>query len=116
MMAALSIIRQWYEQPDKALLQPDMVWELSAHFPNGGRHEGRDDIFTDVFGPLMKRYPNWRANIDTLFDAGPVVVATGLYTASDVSTGDDLIARFVHLWEVTDGLISRHRQYVEPKF
>lgn len=115
-MTGIEVVKLWYKESDRSLLKPDIVWQLAPHFPKGGYYIGRDDIFENVFASLLKTYPDWQANIVDLFDAGSLVVVNGYYTATSSSTGDKLIAKFVHLWEVKNGLINKHTQYVEPKF
>jgi ketosteroid isomerase-like protein len=110
----IAAVRQLYEahgNPDivKAVLAPDVRWEVVDGFPHSGFYQGLNGVvnfFTRLFGD----FEDWHTEPTELLEAGDRVIALGFYSARAKGTGRSFKARFTHVWTVRDGVIVRLQQ------
>lgn len=110
----VGVVRDWYGTRDHGrLMVPGVVHEIAEGFPHGGTYRGREAAFGEggFFPRLLEDFPEWRADVDDVRDAGPFVVSTGRYHAR--AAGGEVDAPFVHLWWVEGGKITRFRNYTD---
>ena len=95
-----------------AAMTPDIEWDESAGMPYGGVYRGREAIVSNVFGPILADVEGFTAapaEILRLDDTR--VVALGEYGGQGVN--GPVRARFVHIWTVTNGRVSRYQQLAD---
>lgn len=90
-----------------AVMSQDVVWDITPGFPYGGVYEGLDAVLTDFLGSTATIFSSMGARPDHFYtdDDGHVTV-TGHYAAT-ARNGQTAQVRFIHLWTITDGKISR---------
>jgi ketosteroid isomerase-like protein len=97
-----------------AAMEPDVEWDESEGMPYGGVYRGRDAIVENVFGPILADVEDFTAapyEILALDDAR--VMARGRHGGKGAAGPVD--ARFVHIWTVTDGKVSRYEQLADTR-
>jgi ketosteroid isomerase-like protein len=92
----------------KALLAPDVRWEVVEGFPHSGVYHG-PKVF-DFFTRLFRDFGDWHTEPAEIFAAGDRVIGVGFYSARAKATGTPFKARFAHVWTMRDGLIVRLQQ------
>jgi ketosteroid isomerase-like protein len=118
MSTNLDIVRKTYSMgPDAFLetLSPDVEWTEAAGFPYAGTYRGVSEIVRNVFVRLATEWEGFRADMETLHDAGDTIVATGFYRGTYRSTSRSMKASFAHVLTLKDGKIVRFVQYVDSK-
>lgn len=104
----VQVIRDWYATRDRQrLMSPEVVHEIVAGFPHGGTYVGQEAAFgpEGLFALLLADFPDWRADVEDVLDAGDLVVSLGRYRAHAAAGGAAVDVPFVHLWRVRDGKI-----------
>jgi hypothetical protein len=93
-------------------MTPDIEWDECEGMPYGGVYHGREAIVSDVFGPILSDVEGFAAIPDEILplDASRVL-ALGRHGGQ--GTNGPVRARFVHIWTVTDGLVSRYQQLAD---
>ena len=78
----------------------------------GGVYDGREAIVSNVFGPILADVQGFTAVPDEILPLdGSRVVALGRHGGQGAN---GLVrARFVHIWTVTNGLVSRYQQLAD---
>ncbi|GAA4238320.1 nuclear transport factor 2 family protein [Actinomadura meridiana] len=98
-----------------AVLHPEFEARTAPGLPcgAGGAFRGPRETLVRVWGAVFAEFDTapyaetWHETTDG------VVVVTGHYRGSVRATGREYEAEFVHLWRVTDGLISWLHQYTD---
>lgn len=104
----LRVVRDWYATRDrKRLITEEVVHEIPAGFPHGGTYVGQEAAFDPggFFPRLSADFPDWRADVEQILDAGDLVLSLGRYHAHAAGNGAPVDAPFVHLWRVRNGQI-----------
>ena len=96
-------------------LAADVAWTEMEGFPLGGTYVGPDAIRTYVFERLGRDWLNYSATLDSLYDAGDTIVATGWYAGTYPPTGNALRCRFAHVWQVADGAVVAFEQFTDTQ-
>jgi ketosteroid isomerase-like protein len=96
-----------------APLAPDVAWIEMEGFPLAGTYVGPDAIRAGVFERLGREWLDYSATLDSLYDAGNTIVATGWYAGTYPPTGKALRCRFAHVWHVTDGAVVAFEQFTD---
>ena len=110
--SAVAVVRRLYAsgmapEVTAEVMAADLVWDISPGFPHGGVYGGWESVGRDFFGKLAPSYESFSAQPEEFFLAGgDRVVVTGHYRAVAVS-GSVADVRFVHLWTVRAGKITR---------
>jgi len=107
-------VRRLYEaggNPDivKAVLAPDVRWEVVEGFPCSGVYQGLNGVF-DFFSRLFGDFEDWHTEPAEIFEAGDRVIGLGFYSARAKATGRSFKASFAHVWTMRDGVIVRLQQ------
>ncbi|MEV6319572.1 nuclear transport factor 2 family protein [Nocardia sp. NPDC051787] len=92
----------------RELTAPDLVWDVTPGFPDGGVYHGADGVF-EYFGKLMPRVDAWPTVVDGYFPSGTdTVFVVGHYQPSKHGVSESV--RFIHEWTVRDGKLTRMYQ------
>jgi uncharacterized protein len=95
-----------------AAMTPDIEWHESEGMPYGGVYHGRDAIVSNVFGPILADVEGFTAAPDEIVPLdGTRVVALGRHGGQGAN--GPVRARFVHIWTVNNGLVSRYQQLAD---
>lgn len=94
-----------------ALLAEDAEAYQAISIPWGAEARGRDAFLRYADG--VKRQLDANATVEHLYSCGDDVVAVGHSAGSVRATGGHFDVRFVHVWTVCDGLITRFVAYVD---
>ena len=97
-----------------AAMMPDIEWDESEGMPYGGVYHGREDIESNVFGPILTDVEGFTAVPDEVLALDESrVVALGRYGGRGAN---GLVhARFMHIWTVTDGRVARYQQLADTQ-
>ena len=98
-----------------APLATDVAWTEMDGFPLGGTYVGPDAVRTNVFERLGRDWLNYSATLDSLYDAGDTIVATGWYAGTYPPTGNAMRCRFAHVWHVADGAVVAFEQFTDTQ-
>ena len=95
-----------------AAMDPDIEWDESEGMPYGGTYRGREAIVNNVFVPILADVEEFTAAPDEILPLdGTRVVALGRHGGQGAY---GLVrARFVHIWTVTNGRVSRYEQLAD---
>ncbi|MFJ4947055.1 nuclear transport factor 2 family protein [Streptomyces sp. NPDC088760] len=111
----ITLIKRLYEsgmapEVTAEVMAEDLVWDITPGFPYGGVYHGWSSAGSDFFGRLAPNFEAFGAVPEEYFadDAGHVFVY-GHYHGK-AKTGNEVDARFVHLWTVRDGKAVQLRQ------
>jgi ketosteroid isomerase-like protein len=97
-----------------AAMRPDIEWDESEGMPYGGVYHGREEIVTNVFGPILADVEGFTADPDEILALDHArVIARGRHGGAGAVGPVD--ARFVHVWTVTDGEVSRYEQLADTR-
>jgi ketosteroid isomerase-like protein len=95
-----------------AAMTPDIEWDESVGMPYGGVYHGREAIVSKVFGPILADVEGFTAAPDEILALDDTrVVALGRHGGQGAN--GPVSARFVHIWTVTNGLVSRYQQLAD---
>jgi uncharacterized protein len=93
---------------------PDIEWDESPGMPYGGVYHGRDAIVANVIGPILADVDGFTASPDEILALDDVrVIARGRHGGSGAAGPVD--ARFMHIWTVTQGKVSRYEQLADTR-
>ncbi|WP_405668123.1 nuclear transport factor 2 family protein [Streptomyces sp. NBC_01166] len=111
----VTLVRRLYESkmaPDviDEIVDPELVWDITPGFPNGGVYQGWASVSEDFFGTLQPLFASLGSVSEEYLAAGDDhVVVLGHYHAT-TAAGAQADARFVHVWTVRGGKLTRLRQ------
>lgn len=95
-----------------AAMTPNIDWDESEGMPYGGVYHGREAIVSNVFGPILTDVEGFTAVPDEILPLDETrVVAFGRYGGRGAN--GLVSAQFVHIWTVTNGLVSRYQQLAD---
>jgi hypothetical protein len=118
MSANIDIIGKAYSGGPDFLLQalsPEVEWTGAAGFPYGGTFRGPADVVKNVFVRLATEWEGFKPDLESLYDAGDTIVATGFYRGTYRKTGRAMEASFAHVFTMKSGKIMRFVQYVDSR-
>ena len=97
----------------RKILHPEVEWIQCAGMPGGAHRHGADDVLDSVLGGLNREWQDFRVEITEYLDAGDTVVALGQYTGTHSETSKPMTAVLAHVYDVTEGRITRFRQITD---
>jgi uncharacterized protein len=74
---------------------------------------GPDAILNDLFMRLGTEWDGFAVHPKLFHGAGETVVVEGRYSGAYKPTGKSMDTQFCHVWDFTDGKITRFQQYVD---
>jgi ketosteroid isomerase-like protein len=96
-----------------SLLAPDMEWSVVAGWPYKPAGRGPQAVAEGVLMPVLREWRDYALHGSDMFAAEDKVVSMGTMTGVHATTGKQLEAAYVHVWETSDGMIVRMRQIVD---
>jgi uncharacterized protein len=97
-----------------AAMEPDIEWDESEGMPYGGTYRGREAILENVFGPILADVEGFTAEPDEILELDDTrVIARGRHGGR--GAGGPVDARFIHIWTVTDGKVTRYEQLADTR-
>jgi uncharacterized protein len=97
-----------------AAMTPEIEWDESEGMPYGGVYHGRDAIVANVFRPILADVEGFTADPDEILPLDDTrVIARGRHGGTGAAGPVD--ARFVHIWTVSDGRVSRYEQLADTR-
>jgi ketosteroid isomerase-like protein len=112
----LTLVRRLYDSgmaPDVTaeIIAPDLVWDITPGFPNGGVYQGWESVGRDFFGKIAPEFDSYAAEPQQFFAADDTdhVFVLGHYRGV-TKTGNKVDVRFIHLWTVRDGKLTHLQQ------
>jgi ketosteroid isomerase-like protein len=114
------IIRSFYDKLASGdapgalgLMAADIEWITMWHYKVDGR--GPDRVAEGLFKPLMAEWSSFSLVPTEFIADGEIVVSLGEFTGVHGVTGKKTHARYAHVWTITDGKITRFRQYIDTE-
>ena len=118
MATPVDTVRNFYAaiaagDPEKMIgfMAPDIEWISVVDFHIQGR--GPEEIMKKVFVPLMQEWESFSPDPSEFLVDGSTVVSLGRFACVHRATGKRADLAYAHVWDVRDGKIQRHRQYID---
>lgn len=97
-----------------AAMKPDIEWDECEGMPYGGVYRGGEAIAKNVFEPILADVEGFTADPDEILPLDDArVMARGRHGGIGVAGPVD--ARFVHIWTLSDGQVSRYEQLADTR-
>ncbi len=112
-MTPQEIVKQWYETRDPTLFSENVDFNVCSTFPCGGSYRGRDIVYTEFFGALLKKFAEFGLERDHFVESENLVFVVGRYVGRVSPSGKEFRVPFTHIWTVDGGLITRVDQHAE---
>ncbi|MGW3981909.1 nuclear transport factor 2 family protein [Streptomyces mirabilis] len=116
----IALARRLYDSKgDPAVSQevmaPDIIWDVTPGFPNGGVYNGLDSVGGDFFRRVFEVFESFYAEGEQFFeDADNHVFVLGHYRGVS-KKGKTAKVRFIHLWTVRDGKLAHMQQAADSQ-
>lgn len=97
-------------------MSPGIKWhqaESNPYRPSGEAWVGPDAILNDLFMRLGSEWDGFAVHPKSFHGAGGSVIVEGRYSGTFKPTGKGMDTQFCHVWDVSDGKITRFQQYVD---
>ena len=117
-MAGGDLVRQAYEAFARSdipavleVLADDVQWDVPELLPQGGSFSGKEDVGR-FFQRLGETYDDLSIDIHDLIDGDERVAGVGTGSGK-LHDGKDIEYGFVHVFDVSDGKVTRFREYAD---
>ena len=94
-----------------ALMTPDIEWISVVDFHVQDR--GPEEVMKKVFAPLMQEWESFSPAPSEFHAEGSTVVSLGRFACVHRATHKRADLPYAHVWDIQDGKIARHRQYID---
>ena len=94
-----------------ALMATDIEWISVVDFNIQDR--GPEEVMKKVFVPLMQEWESFSPAPSEFHADGDTVVSLGRFACVHRATRKRADLAYAHVWDVKDGKIERHRQYID---
>ena len=94
-----------------ALMSPDIEWISVVDFHVQDR--GPEEVMKKVFAPLMQEWESFSPAPSEFHAHGSTVVSLGRFACVHRATHKRADLPYAHVWDIQDGKIERHRQYID---
>ncbi len=97
-----------------AVLDDNLQWFEAEGNPywRGAPEVGPQQVIEHVFMRIPQDYDGFTINVNRIVGVGNTIVMEGRYTGSGKASGRPLDAQVAHVWDFTDGKVTRFQQYV----
>jgi ketosteroid isomerase-like protein len=113
--AGLDVMKRWFAGPNPALLAEKVSWWVPEYPVTRAHYVGPRQVFEEFFPELKGRVASWGSAIDETNAVGDDrVVVIGRYKGTRLRDGAAFESPFVHVWTVSDGLITKAVASVAP--
>jgi len=93
------------------LMAPDIEW-ISVVDSNV-QDRGSKEVMRKVFVPLMQKRETFSPAPSEFLVDGSTVVSLGRFACVHRATHKRANLAYAHIWDIQDGKIERHRQYID---
>jgi ketosteroid isomerase-like protein len=93
------------------LMAPDIEWISVVDFDIQDR--GPEEVMKKVFVPLMQEWESFSPAPSEFLVDGSTVVSLGHFACVHRATHKRADLAYAHVWDIQDGKIERHRQYID---
>ena len=93
------------------LMAPDIEWISVVDFNIQDR--GSEEVMRKVFVPLMQEWESFSPSPSEFLVDGSTVVSLGRFACVHRATHKRADLAYAHVWDIQDGKIERHRQYID---
>jgi uncharacterized protein len=93
------------------LMAPDIEWISVVDFNIQDR--GPEEVMKTVFVPLMQEWESFSPAPSEFLVDGSTVVSLGRFACVHRATHKRADIAYAHVWDIQDGKIERHRQYID---
>ncbi|MFT5855254.1 MAG: ketosteroid isomerase-like protein, partial [Verrucomicrobiales bacterium] len=97
----------------RELCSPTVQWLQNPGFPGGAIYDGADAIIKGVFERNDALWKDFRFELESMHEAGDVVIVTGHYTGKNSATNVPFRASVAHIYDVADGAVQRFRMFAD---
>jgi ketosteroid isomerase-like protein len=94
-----------------SLMSPDIEWISVVDFHVQDR--GPQEVMQKVFAPLMQEWESFSPAPSEFHAQGSTVVSLGRFACVHRATHKRADLPYAHVWDIQDGKIERHRQYID---
>ena len=94
-----------------SLMTPDIEWISVVDFNIKDR--GPEEVMKKVFVPLMQEWESFSPDPSEFLIDGSTVVSLGRFACVHRATHKRADVAYAHVWDIQDGKIKRHRQYID---
>lgn len=94
-----------------ALMSEDIEWITMMDYKVTGR--GPQHVFEDMLRPAMAEWEPYTLTPHEFICDGGKVVSVGRFEGTNRVTGKRVEVDYSHIWEVENGKIVRHRQFID---
>jgi uncharacterized protein len=97
-------------------MSPGVRWhqaESNPYMPSGEPWVGPDAIMSNLFMRLGAEWDGFTVHTKAFHDAGDSVIVEARYSGTYKPTGKSMDTQVCHIWDVTDGKVTRFQQYVD---
>lgn len=94
-----------------SLMAPDIEWISVVDFDIQER--GPEEVMKKVFVPLMQEWESFSPDPSEFLIDGSTVVSLGCFACVHRATQKRADLPYAHVWNIKDGRIKRHRQYID---
>jgi ketosteroid isomerase-like protein len=91
----------------------DIEWFEAGGMPYGGVYRGPEAVAQNVFGPITEDIDGFTLVREDFIASDGAVAAVVRYTGTGKATGRPLDVPAVHVWDVSDGKLTRFRQFID---
>jgi ketosteroid isomerase-like protein len=114
----LEIVKQLYEnltagnaEGALALMSDDIEWITMMDYKVDGR--GPSKVLQGMLIPAMQEWEPFTLTPNEFICDGDKIVSVGRFKGTNRSTRKDVEVDYSHIWEVRNGKIVRHRQFID---
>lgn len=93
------------------LMAPDIEWISVVDFNIQDR--GPAEVIQKVFAPLMQEWESFSPTPSEFLVDGSTMVSLGRFACMHRATHKRADLAYAHVWDIQDGKIKRHRQYID---
>lgn len=94
-----------------ALMSDDIEWITMMNYKVDGR--GSQKVLEGMLMPAMQEWEPYVLTPNEFICDGNEVVSVGRFEGTTRMTGKHVEVDYSHIWEVRDGKIARHRQFID---
>lgn len=94
-----------------SLMAPDIEWISVVDF--GVQDKGPSEVMQKIFAPLMQEWESFSPSPSEFLIDGSTVVSLGRFACVHRTTHKRADVAYAHVWDVEDGKITKHRQYID---
>jgi ketosteroid isomerase-like protein len=95
-----------------ATLDADVQWDVTESLPQGGSFQGPDAV-GEFFQGLGEAWSDFSVEVEDVIQGGEHVVGVGR-AHGKLRSGEPAGYGFAHVFTLTDGRITRFREYADP--